>query len=183
MNVNMRKVGGWIVALGAAFVCGIVNPALVACGDVNEENEEEWGYGEKEMEAAIVGRYAGQVDGESVDIHISRPKAATSAGPNLEALSTRTLQCGNRSFVRPAGACISSSSLDVDADITSESSVIASGKLQGQFTVFSRASVDFGQLSFTSSGLGAHFEQGVTRWYVRDAATGIEKPIELTLVP
>lgn len=180
MNTNMRKVGGWIAALGAAFVCGIGNPALVGCSDTSEE---EWGYGEKEMEATIVGQYAGQVDGKSVSIHISRPQAATSAGPNLEALSMRTLQCGNRSFVRPAGACASSSSLDVDADISSESSVITSGKLQGQFTVFSRSSADFGQLSFASSGLGANVEQGaVTRWYVRDATTGTEKALDLTLV-
>src|SRR5690606_27428854 len=124
------------------------------------------------------GEYAGQVNGESILVRLSRPKVTSSAVPRIDALSRR-LQCGSRSFVRPAGACDSVSSLDLDAEIESEASVLASGKLTGQFTVYGHA-LSFGQLTFASSRLSAEFEDGaVTRWSIYDAAS--DTNVELAL--
>lgn len=177
MKTPQRTLRDLGIALAAAVLCGVINPSLVGCSGGTDE-ESEWSYDDHDMEAAVVGDYSGQVNGKPILVRLSRPKAASSAGPNIGALP-RQLQCGSRSFVRPAGACVSVSSLDIDAEVESEASVLASGKLTGQFSVYGRA-LSFGQLNFPSSRLNADFEDGaITRWYVYDAAsdTSVELPL------
>jgi hypothetical protein len=182
MNDGLRRVKTWGVSLTVAALCGFGNPALIACSSASEE-EDEWGYTAEDMEAVVVGEYAGQVDGQLVSIRISRPKAAPSsaASPELDGLSARTLQCGSRSFVRPAGACISQTSLTIDADITSAASVIASGKVEGRYVVFGRGSAVTGRLDFNGSAesyLMADVRDGVVmRWYLQTSTGQVDLPL------
>lgn len=157
------------VSLAAAALAAVVNPAVVGCGDA-DSGKQEWGYTAQDMEAAVVGQYVGQVDGKNVSVRISRPQAAaSSAAPELRGLHDRTLQCGSRSFVRPAGACIATSTMDLDAEVASEASALAPGSFQGNLVVFGGAPV-FGRLSFSIDGvttLEAEVEDGaITRWYL-----------------
>lgn len=186
MNDGLRRVKTWGVSLTVATLCGVGNPALIACSSASEE-EDEWSYTAEDMEAVVVGEYAGQVDGQLVSIRISRSEAAPSsaASPELDGLSARTLQCGSRSFVRPAGACISQTTLKIDADITSAASVLASGKMEGHYVVYGRASAVAGRLDFygnADSYLQADVRDGVVvRWYLQTSTGEVELP--LTLVP
>jgi hypothetical protein len=179
MNESIRKIRAWSVSLLAAAVCGVVNPAVIGCSDA-ESDERDWGYTAEDMEAAVVGEYVGQVDGENVSIRVSRPKAAGAAAPHSNVLRNRSLQCGGRSFVRPAGACISTTSMDLDAEVTSDSGLLTSGKLEGRFTAFGGVPL-YGQVEFSSGStlsIVAEVDDGaITRWYLRTSGTATDLPL------
>lgn len=184
-KTKLRMVRNWGVSLSAAVMAALINPAVIGCSAESEESE--WAFDDADMDEAISGGYSGQVNEEQVTIFISRPANLQSASPSvdsqfdLDVLRQRSLQCGSRSFVRPAGACISTTSMDFDADVTSSSSVLPSGKFKGRFTVWS-SDLSFGRLSFSlgdSRSLNADFEDGeITRWTVSSVEGELEIPLQ-----
>lgn len=87
------------------------------------------------MEAAVVGTYAGTVSGdgaaETITLTIAR-----SVTPIGAAASVRPL-CGTRTFfVKPAGACITSSTMALTATLTSSGTIVNGGTLTGEFRAY-----------------------------------------------
>lgn len=117
---------------GLAFV---VNPAVLACS--SNDDEEDFTYGEADMKAAALGDWQGtaEVDGESVAFTLSLEQASGKSSTQSISAPGVTPQCGSRSFVKPAAACISTSSMPVVGTLTSDNDEL-SGPVTGQLTAF-----------------------------------------------
>jgi hypothetical protein len=102
----------WLV-LGAFGLALVVNPYL-AC---SSRGESDFTYSEEEMKSAGLGTWQGSalLDGESVPFSLTLEQGrAAAAGPGPQP------QCASRSFVKPAGACITVSRMPVVGTLTSE---------------------------------------------------------------
>jgi hypothetical protein len=97
----------------------LVNPNL-ACS--SNDDEEDFTYSEQDMKAVVLGDWQGtaEFDGESVAFTLSLAQA--SAKSQTQSISAPPLQpqCGSRSFVKPAAACISMSEMLLAGTITSD---------------------------------------------------------------
>ena len=109
MNKKWLLVGVFGIAL-------VINPYL-AC---SSSEEDEFKYTESEMKSAVLGTWQGtaEIDGETVSFSLvleqDGSKSKTQSAPRL------TPQCGTRSFVKPAAACISMSEMPLVGTITSQ---------------------------------------------------------------
>jgi hypothetical protein len=112
---------------GLAFV---LNPALFAC---SSESEEDFTYSESQMKAVVVGEWQGsaEVDGETIAFTLSLEQASAKSGTQSIAAPAFQPQCGSRSFVKPARACISMSTMPVAGTIASEHPRL-SGAIEGE---------------------------------------------------
>ena len=131
----MRSTHPLVWVLG--FAALIVNPA-VACGP--SAAEDPYDYDESDMLVAVRGTWRltfARPEGMSV-ILFSLDKGRA-IGPSetgeLAAPQVRRPQCGNRTFTRPAGACISTSELVLTATITSAEPPLATRAGSGSFYV------------------------------------------------
>ena len=108
-----------LVLFGLAFV---VNPNL-AC---SESRESDFTYAEAEMKQAVLGSWQGsaELDGESAPFSLTLEQGSSrSKTQGLTAPGLRP-QCGSRSFVKPAGACVSETTMPVSATLSSESPLL-----------------------------------------------------------
>lgn len=172
-KTKLTAVRNWGVSLGVAAMAALINPAVIGC---SAESETEWQFDDNDMDAAISGTYDGELNGAPVSVRIKRPTAPASAAPeitvhdlDLGGLQRRSLQCESRSFVRSAGACAPSTSMDFDAEVVSSAGELANGTYNGGFTVWS-SELSSGWISFSlgeSRSLNADFSNGViSRWYI-----------------
>lgn len=173
-----------IVATVVASVCAFVNPALFACSSETEGYQ----FNDTDMAAAVAGDYTGRVDGKPITVHLERADqlnaAETSIQRTLERSHKRNLQCGSRSFVKTASACISTSTMAVNAIVASESDVMPSGTIAGWFTVWGN-NLNSGDLTFDSHAkhvLDATFRDGVLRDWSVSKPDGSTLSIDLTRV-
>ncbi len=111
----MQKKKWWL--LGVFALALVVNPYL-ACSSSNDD-DDEFEYTESEMKRAVLGTWEGtaSLEGESVSfslaLELAESKSKTQSAPRV------TPQCGTRSFVKPAAACISMSEMALTGTITS----------------------------------------------------------------
>lgn len=105
----------WLL-LGVFGLALVVNPYL-ACSS----KEDDFDYTESEMKAAVLGEWVGtaDIDGESADFTLSLQQASAKSKTQSLAAPKVQPQCGSRSFVKPAAACISTSSMPIVGTITS----------------------------------------------------------------
>lgn len=169
----MRSAVGMIGFLTALFV----NPS-VACSSSNGDGDQ-WTYGEKDMEQAVVGTYSGivQRDGGSETVTLTITRAAIT--PASAAAELRPL-CGSRTFfVKPAGACVSTSTMPVVADLTSTDTAIPAAHFTGTFTAFHTLDGNL-ELSIENSSLiTANYTNGrFTDWKYGDANGSIGLDLE-----
>ena len=104
----------------------VVNPNLACSSDP----DGDFDYGEAEMEQGVVGTYSGTAEGSDEAIILVVRRAPAPRGAN-GATSLRP-QCGSRSFVAPAGACDSASSMAVEGELTSSEGTFDTA-LKGEF--------------------------------------------------
>ena len=116
--------------LGVFGVALVVNPYL-ACSS----SEEDFTYSEQDMKAAILGDWQGvaDLDGESATFTLTLEQASASSRTQSVAAPGVKPQCGSRSFVRPAAACISESVMPLVGTITSASPAL-NGAVTGELS-------------------------------------------------
>lgn len=103
--------------LGVFGIALVVNPYL-AC---SSSSEEAFTYSEQDMKAAILGDWQGaaDLDGESVPFTLALEQAsAKSRTQSISAPGVKP-QCGSRSFVKAAAACVSESVMPLVGTVTS----------------------------------------------------------------
>jgi hypothetical protein len=160
-----------------SFVVSLVVNPTAGCS--SNETSSQWQYDESEMEHAVVGTYSGTVtlDGstEPVTLIISRPPAPSGATP-----ARFEPQCGSRTFfVKPAGACVSMSTMPLQGELSSTGPLIASGHLTGQFIAFYALT---GQLALSDAGgarLSASYADGHFSEWTYSAPDGGVVPLDL----
>jgi len=118
----------WLV-LSVFGLALVVNPYL-ACSN---SNEADFTYSESEMKSAVLGTWQGtaDIDGETVEFSLVLEQA--SAKSQTQSISAPPVQpqCGNRSFVKPAGACISMSQMPIVGTLTSANPAL-NGSVDGE---------------------------------------------------
>jgi len=133
-----------LLSFGQRFTIGalICVSGVFSAGCSSDPAEPEYAFGETDMQNAIVGDWSGMI---------------TLAGQNPTAITLNiarapTLQpaCGNRTFSSPL--CIESSSMSVEATLSTADKVFDAVKLQGSFMVFGLA-LTSGELSATGTGV------------------------------
>jgi len=88
------------------------------------------------MEAAVVGTYAGAVSVDGATEAVTLTIARSIAPGGVAAAALRPL-CGSRTFfVKPAGACMASSTMALTATLTSSGAIVKSGDLAGEFSAY-----------------------------------------------
>ena len=106
----------WLL-LGVFGLALVINPYL-AC---SSSNEDGFSFSESDLKAAVLGTWQGtaDLDGETVEFSLVLDQA--SARSKTQSLSAPKVQpqCGARSFVKPAGACVSTTSMPVSGTLTS----------------------------------------------------------------
>jgi hypothetical protein len=105
----------WLL-LGVFGLALVVNPYL-ACSS----KEDDFDYTESDMKEAVLGDWVGTADieGESADFTLSLQQASAKSKTQGVSAPKVQPQCGSRSFVKPAAACSSTSSMAVVGTITS----------------------------------------------------------------
>jgi hypothetical protein len=116
-------------------LASLVNPNL-ACSSNGED--EDFTYSEQDMKAVVLGDWQGTavLDGESVAFSLSLEQASAKSGAQSVSPPPFQPQCGSRSFVKPAAACVSESTMSVTGNVTSEHPML-NGALEG-YAVASR---------------------------------------------
>lgn len=106
----------------------VVNPYL-ACSS----REPDFTYSESEMKDAVLGTWHGtaDLDGETVEFSLVLEQA--SAKSKTQSISAPKVQpqCGSRSFVKPAAACISESQMPIVGTVTSGNPAL-NGSIDGE---------------------------------------------------
>lgn len=113
----------WLL-LGVFGLALVVNPYL-ACSS----NEDGFSFSESDLKAAVLGTWQGtaDLDGETVEFSLVLDQAsAKSKTQNLSGPKVQP-QCGARSFVKPAGACTSNTTMPVSGTLTSVNPALNGG--------------------------------------------------------
>ncbi len=102
--------------IGVFGVGLVVNPYLGCSSD-----DPDFNYTEQDMQAAVLGDWEGMadIDGISVPFTLTLEQASAKTGTQRAAPPGVTPQCSSRSFVKPAAACVSTSSMPLSGVITS----------------------------------------------------------------
>jgi hypothetical protein len=117
----------WLVPAGFGLAL-IINPYL-ACS-----SNSDFDYSEGEMKQAVLGNWQGTavIDGETIpfSLTLEQATASTTKQQGVTAPGVKP-QCGSRSFVKPAAACISISTMPLVGTITSENPLL-NGPVDGE---------------------------------------------------
>lgn len=102
--------------LGVLGLALVVNPYL-ACSS----KDDDFSYSESEFKAAVLGTWQGtaDLDGEQVEFSLVLEQAPAKSKTQSLAAPKVQPQCGTRSFVKPAAACISMSEMPIVGSLTS----------------------------------------------------------------
>lgn len=136
----------WLL-LGVFGLALVVNPYL-ACSS----KEDDFDYTESEMKQAVLGEWVGtaELDGESADFTLSLQQASAKSKTQSVSAPKAQPQCGSRSFVKPAAACWSTTTMPLVGTITSVNPAL-NGVVDGE--AFSGPTLDPVELSL-------HLEDG-----------------------
>jgi hypothetical protein len=134
--------------LGVFGVALVINPYL-ACSS----SDDDFAFSESDLKQAVLGRWqgTGDLDGETVEFSLVLEQA--SAKSKAQSLSAPKVQpqCGARSFVKPAGACVGSTSMPVSGTLTSMNPAL-NGVVDGDVSILGRL--------LTSADLALRLEDG-----------------------
>ena len=147
-----------------------LNP-MIAC-----QSEEEFTFGEAEMRNAATGSYSGTVQSTGDTLELTLEQGVSNAP--ISAQGYRRVQCGSRSFVQPAAACATSTTMEIEAHITSSHPSILARDLEGTFEIYG-FDLDHGSLSLLDGDieLRASFnvnEGGFVNWTFNRAGESLE---------
>jgi hypothetical protein len=112
----MRISGVLAVVVGVGAFA--INPGF-GCSSA----EDEFTYGEEDMRAMALGEWTGTLDTAQGQQTFSLTLEQAQAASTSQGLADgeRRLQCANREFIRPAGACVSVSTMPLVGTVRSES--------------------------------------------------------------
>lgn len=101
----------------AVFGVALVANPYLACSNSNED----FTYSESEMKSAVLGTWQGtaDIDGETVEFSLVLEQASAKSKTQSVSAPQVQPQCGSRSFVKPARACISTSQMPIVGTLTS----------------------------------------------------------------
>jgi hypothetical protein len=110
-----------------------VNPNL-AC---SSKDEATFTYGEADMRAALLGTWQGSAElgGETLPFSLTLEQASAKSKTQSVGAPGLQPQCGSRSFVKPAAACISITTMPVIGTLTSENPGL-NGAIDGSFDAY-----------------------------------------------
>jgi hypothetical protein len=159
----------------------LINP-MVGC--VSSEDDPEFTFGETEMRAVVKGTYVGQLPatGETVTLELDE---ATEAPTGTRATqNAKRIQCGSRTFIRTAAACVSATEMPLQGSVASNGTTIASGELQSGRFIVTNLHLDGGDLALTlpdgATLTASHSaEEGMVNWQLVTTA-GQSLTLELT---
>jgi len=139
----------WLL-LGAFGVALVINPYL-GC---SSSDDDEFQYSEADMKAAILGEWQGNadLDGESVPFTVSLEQSSSSSKTQSVSAPRIKPQCGTRSFVKPAAACVSESVMPLVGTVTSSNPGL-NGHVTGELSA---------SLILDQAGLRLQLEDGRT---------------------
>jgi hypothetical protein len=123
------------------FTIGAVVCAFLS-GCSSDPAEPNYGFGEADMQNAIVGNWSGMMS-----LTGQAPTAFTMSITQVPALQPA---CGSRTFNAPL--CIESSSMMLDATLTTTDKVFDAAKLNGEFFVIG-LEMNNGELSLSGTGV------------------------------
>lgn len=133
--------------VGSRFAIGVC-ACLLAAGCSSEPAEPDYGFGETDMQKAIVGDWSGMMS-----LTGQNPTAFTM---NVVQIPTLQPACGSRTFSSPL--CIETSSMTVEATLSTTDKVFDAVKLQGSFMVIG---LELTQGELSLSGTGVSISGGV----------------------
>lgn len=112
----------------------LINPNL---GCSSSDDEREFSYSEQDMRLAVLGDWRGvaELDGQSFEFDLTLEQASSKSTTQAVVPPPPRPQCASRSFVKPAGACVSISSMELIGRITSTNPNLA-GSVRGEATAF-----------------------------------------------
>jgi hypothetical protein len=120
-------------ALMIGGVALVINPYL-AC---SESGESDFTYSEADMKLSVLGAWQGsaELDGVSTPFSLSLEQASSkSKTQGVSAPKTRP-QCGSRSFVKPAAACVSETTMPLIGSLSSENPTL-NGAVDGYVVAY-----------------------------------------------
>lgn len=128
-------------SFGQRFAIGALVCTFVA-GCSSDPADPEYGFGEAEMQNAIVGDWSGMMS-----LQGQMPTAFT-----LKIARTPAMQpsCGNRSFSSPL--CIESTSMSVQGTLSTTDKVFDAAVLKGNFSVYG-LEMNSGELFLSATGV------------------------------
>jgi hypothetical protein len=114
--------------------------AAIGCGG---PTEPDYGFGEKDMQDAILGEWQGTM---TLTGHMPTTftLSITQAPPSLEPA------CQSRTFSEPA--CVNTTSMNLDATLTTADALFDGAKLKGTFFI-AGLTLDHGELSLSGAGI------------------------------
>jgi hypothetical protein len=146
----------WMRGVCAAAVCALVfvaNPAyFMGCGEGSQPAEEDFTFGEAELQSAAVGAWSGEIttDGQAVSFTMTLEQASAANGQALRTVGQGL--CGTRSFVKGAAACVAVTTMPLEGQLTIQGQPVKA--VSGQLSVY-----------------GDSFEQGELRLKLPDDLT------------
>jgi hypothetical protein len=123
------------LAVWTLFVLAfLLNPQLIAC---SSEAEADFTYSEADMTDAVLGEWQGtaELEGETVAFTLTLNQASATPAANRTVAPPLRPQCGSRTFVQPAAACMSITTMALVGTLTSESPRL-SGPVTGTAEAF-----------------------------------------------
>jgi hypothetical protein len=119
-----------LVVLALAFVA---NPYL-AC---SESGESDFTYSETDMQSVVLGSWQGSAELEGASTPFSLTLEQASSKSKTQSIKPPRVQpqCGSRSFVKPAAACASETTMPVVGSLSSENPAL-NGPVDGYFIAY-----------------------------------------------
>jgi hypothetical protein len=107
----------WLLLM--VFGVGLVINPYLACSN---QDEEAYTYGEADMKAALLGTWQGSAElgGETILFSLTLEQASAKSKTQSVGVPGVQPQCGSRSFVKPAAACASLTTMPVVGALSSE---------------------------------------------------------------
>lgn len=167
-----------ILSVGFGLIALVINPAF-GCSS----SDDSWHFTDTEMRAAVAGTYSGTLGDTTEIVTLTLDEAKSSSSSSTQSAASPRLQCGSdRSFILPASACLSGTSMAITGQISSSNGTIASSAVNGGFVVFTSNLTD-GSLSLKledGSRIDATFKTSLfTNWQLT-LTSGATDPMTLT---
>jgi hypothetical protein len=125
---------------GRLVIGALVSSMLFGCG--SDPVDPEYGFGEADMQNAIVGNWSG-----TISLMGQTPTALTLVVTQVPAMQPA---CGSRTFGSPL--CVETSSMKLDATLSTADKVFDAVKLGGEFLVIG-TELSNGELSLSGPGV------------------------------
>lgn len=160
-----------ILATSLGLMAVVINPSF-GCSSP----DIDYKFSEADMRAAVAGTYAGSFRDHTETVTLTLDEGVSASSKTPQSTGARQLQCSRSfSFVKPAAACIPTTTMTVSGQVSSSSGGIAASAVSGVFEVH-EVTLTEGVLSLTladGSTISAQFQDGkFSNWLYSDKNGG-----------